>query len=45
MPVHRKRFRVEEALLGEVTAAVIADGDTGPMHREKPRNAMNNANP
>src|SRR5260221_8889514 len=31
MPIHRKRFRIEEAFNGD-TAAV--DGDIGPMHRE-----------
>jgi chemotaxis protein CheZ len=35
MPVHRKRFRVEEAFVGEVTIPDIADGgEPGPMHNE-----------
>jgi chemotaxis protein CheZ len=35
MPVHRKRFRIEEAFPGDVPAPVIADdGEPGPMHHE-----------
>ena len=35
MTVHRKRFRIEEALLGEASMPVLAaEGDAGPMHRE-----------
>ena len=35
MPVHRRRFRIEEALNGaDMTAAAAADGEVGPMHRE-----------
>jgi chemotaxis protein CheZ len=36
MSVSRKRFRIEEAFLGEVPmpAAAAGDGDIGPMHRE-----------
>jgi chemotaxis protein CheZ len=32
MSVNRKRFRVEQAYLGEMP--VVADGDVGPMHHE-----------
>src|SRR6202163_1859549 len=34
MPVHRKRFRIEEAFIGDMAMPVIVDGDVGPMHRE-----------
>jgi chemotaxis protein CheZ len=34
MPIHRRRFRVEDAVAGEMPLPVIADDDTGPMHRE-----------
>jgi len=35
MPVHRRRFRIEEAFSGaDLPMAVLADGDVGPMHRE-----------
>ncbi len=35
MPVHRKRFRIEEAFGGGDTAMpVVTDGEIGPMHRE-----------
>jgi chemotaxis protein CheZ len=35
MPVHRKRFRIEEAFAGDMPAAGIADGgEPGPMHGE-----------
>src|ERR1700737_628531 len=35
MPVHRKRFRIEEAFNGEMPVQAAADdGDVGPMHRE-----------
>jgi chemotaxis protein CheZ len=33
MPIHRKRFRIEEAFNGG-DAPMPADGDVGPMHRE-----------
>jgi chemotaxis protein CheZ len=33
MPVHRRRFRIEEAFSGDV-AMPEADGDAGPMHHE-----------
>jgi chemotaxis protein CheZ len=34
MPVHRRRFRIEQAFVGEVPMPSAADGDVGPMHRE-----------
>ena len=34
MPVHRKRFRIEEAFIDEMPMAMAAEGDVGPMHRE-----------
>src|ERR1700694_2829223 len=34
MPIHRRRFRIEEAILGELPIQAVADGDAGPMHRE-----------
>jgi chemotaxis protein CheZ len=35
MPVHRKRFRIEEAFVGDLPASEIADGgEPGPMHSE-----------
>src|SRR6266700_3178250 len=35
MPVHRKRFRIEEAFAGTMPAPETADGgDLGPMHSE-----------
>jgi chemotaxis protein CheZ len=34
MPVHRRRFRIEQAFAGEVPMPSPADGDVGPMHRE-----------
>jgi chemotaxis protein CheZ len=34
MPVHRKRFRIEEALLGDMPMESAGDGDASPMHRE-----------
>ncbi|WJR79548.1 protein phosphatase CheZ [Bradyrhizobium sp. NP1] len=32
MPVHRKRFRIEEAFVGEVPTPEIDNGDAGSMH-------------
>src|SRR5207302_1956515 len=33
MPIHRKRFRIEEAFVGDVTSPEIVDsGGLGPMH-------------
>ena len=34
MPVHRRRFRIEEALAGDMPASAAVDGDVDPMHRE-----------
>jgi chemotaxis protein CheZ len=34
MPVHRRRFRIEQALVGEVPMPSTTDGDVDPMHRE-----------
>jgi len=34
MPIHRKRFRVEAAINGELPIPEIVEGDAGPMHRE-----------
>src|SRR5216684_3476247 len=34
MPVHRKRFRIEEAFGGDMPLSGAQDGDIGPMHRE-----------
>jgi chemotaxis protein CheZ len=34
MPVHRKRFRIEEAVGGDLHMPEVVDGDVGPMHKE-----------
>jgi chemotaxis protein CheZ len=34
MPVHRKRFRIEESFFGAAPVSTDADGDVIPMHRE-----------
>jgi chemotaxis protein CheZ len=34
MPVHRRRFRIEEALGGDEPMPAAGDGDIGPLHRE-----------
>ncbi len=34
MPVQRRRFRIEEALAGDMPMPSADDGDVGPMHRE-----------
>jgi len=34
MPVHRRRFRIEEAFVGDLPMSAAVDGDAGPMHRE-----------
>jgi len=34
MPVHRKRFRIEEVLMGDMPVPSAGDGDIGPMHSE-----------
>jgi len=33
MPIHRRRFRIEEAI-GDMPIPSVADGEVGPMHRE-----------
>jgi chemotaxis protein CheZ len=34
MPVHRRRFRIEEAFVGDMPMPAVSDGDVGPMHHE-----------
>ena len=34
MPVHRRRFRIEEAIIGDIAMPPDVDGEVGPMHRE-----------
>ncbi len=34
MPIHRKRFRAETAINGELPMPEIVESDAGPMHRE-----------
>ncbi len=34
MPVYRKRFRIEEVLMGDMPVPSAGDGDIGPMHSE-----------
>jgi chemotaxis protein CheZ len=34
MPIHRRRFRVEQAVAGDLPMPMVADEDVGPMHRE-----------
>jgi chemotaxis protein CheZ len=34
MPVHRKRFRIEEAIGSDLQMPELGDADVGPMHRE-----------
>ena len=34
MPIHRKRFRIEEAIAGEMPILPDIDAEVGPMHRE-----------
>jgi chemotaxis protein CheZ len=34
MPIHRKRFRIEEAFDADMPNHAALDGDIGPMHRE-----------
>jgi chemotaxis protein CheZ len=34
MPLHRKRFRIEQAIVGDMPASEGADGEVGPIHRE-----------
>jgi chemotaxis protein CheZ len=34
MPIHRKRFRIEEAFNGDMPILAAVDGEIGPMHHE-----------
>jgi chemotaxis protein CheZ len=34
MPVHRRRFRIEQAFAGDAPMPEVVDGDLGPMHHE-----------
>jgi chemotaxis protein CheZ len=34
MPIHRRRFRIEAEVAGDMPIAAVADGDVGPMHQE-----------
>ena len=34
MPIHRRRFRIEEAFVGNVPMPEAVDGEVGPMHHE-----------
>jgi chemotaxis protein CheZ len=34
MPVHRRRFRIEEAIAGDIAMPPGVDGEIGPLHRE-----------
>jgi chemotaxis protein CheZ len=34
MPIHRRRFRIEEANAGDMPIPPVADGEDDPMHRE-----------
>ncbi|HMH70758.1 MAG TPA: protein phosphatase CheZ [Bradyrhizobium sp.] len=34
MPIHRRRFRIEQAVVGDMPITAAADGDIGPMHHE-----------
>jgi chemotaxis protein CheZ len=34
MPVHRRRFRIEQATVGEMPIPAAMDDEVGPMHRE-----------
>jgi chemotaxis protein CheZ len=34
MPIHRRRFRVEQAVAGDLPMPIVADEEVGPMHRE-----------
>jgi chemotaxis protein CheZ len=34
MPVSRRRFRIEQAFVGDMPIPSVGDGDAGPMHRE-----------
>src|ERR1700709_2679989 len=34
MPIHRRRYRIEEAFVGDIPMPSVDDGEAGPMHRE-----------
>jgi chemotaxis protein CheZ len=34
MPIHRRRFRVEQSVAGDMPMPVVADEEAAPMHRE-----------
>ncbi len=34
MPIHRRRFRIEEAFIGNMPTPAVDDDNAGPMHRE-----------
>src|ERR1700738_4108910 len=34
MPVHRRRFRIEQAFVGDMPIRASADGEVGPIHHE-----------
>ncbi|MGB9117532.1 protein phosphatase CheZ [Bradyrhizobium sp.] len=34
MPVHRRRFRIEEAIIGDIAMPPGVDGEIGPLHHE-----------
>ena len=34
MPIHRRRFRIEEAFVGDMPISEVGGDDVGPMHRE-----------
>src|SRR5229473_4379861 len=34
MPIHRRRFRIEEAFVGAMPMPAAVDGEVGPMHHE-----------
>jgi chemotaxis protein CheZ len=34
MPVNRRRFRIEQAFVGDMPMPAVVDGEAGPMHRE-----------
>src|ERR1700674_288127 len=34
MPINRRRFRIEEAFVGDMPISEVGGGDVGPMHRE-----------
>ena len=34
MPVNRRRFRIEQAFVGDMPMPAAVDGEAGPMHHE-----------